>query len=45
MWVFITGHTVLYYGSHRGQELVRNLLEGFAGVLMSDGWQAYRHCH
>ena len=42
LWVFITGHTVLYYGSHRGQELVRNLLEGFAGVLMSDGWQAYR---
>lgn len=42
LWVFITGHTVLYYVSHRGQELVRNLLEGFVGVLMSDGWQAYR---
>jgi hypothetical protein len=42
LWVFITSHTVLYYISHRGQELARNLLEGFAGVLMSDGWQAYR---
>lgn len=42
LWVFITGHTVLYYITHRGQELVRNLLEDYAGVLMSDGWQAYR---
>jgi hypothetical protein len=40
--VFVTGHAVLCYASHRGQELVRNLLEGFAGVLVSDGWQAYR---
>jgi len=24
------------------RELVRNLLEDYAGVLMSDGWQAYR---
>ena len=42
LWVFITSHTALYYISHRGQELVRNLLEDYAGVLMSDGWQAYR---
>ena len=42
LWVFITTHTVLYYVSHRGQELVKNLLEDYAGVLMSDGWQAYR---
>ena len=42
LWVFVTSHTVLYYISHRGQELVRNLLEDYAGVLMSDGWQAYR---
>ena len=38
LWVFITTHTVLYYISHRGQELVKNLLEDYAGVLMSDGW-------
>lgn len=42
LWVFVTSHTVLYYISHRGQELVKNLLEDYAGVLMSDGWQAYR---
>ena len=42
LWVFITSRVVLYYISHRGRELVRNLLDGFAGVLMSDGWQAYR---
>jgi hypothetical protein len=42
LWVFITHQTVLYYISHRGQELAKNLLEGFAGILMSDGWQAYR---
>lgn len=42
LWVFTAAHVTLYSVSHRGQELVRNLLEGFAGVLMSDGWQAYR---
>ena len=42
LWVFVTSQTVLYYVSHRGQELARNLLAGFAGVLMSHGWQAYR---
>lgn len=42
LWVFVTRQAVLYYVSHRGQELARNVLEGFVGVLMSDGWQAYR---
>lgn len=42
LWVFTAAHVTLYAVSHRGQELARNLLEGFAGVLMSDGWQAYR---
>lgn len=42
LWVFISSTVVLYYVSHRGQELVRNLLEDFKGVLMSDGWQSYR---
>ncbi len=42
LWVFTAAHVTLYYVSHRGQELARNLLEDFAGVLMSDGWQAYR---
>ena len=42
LWVFIGQQVALYYVSHRGQELVKNLLEGFAGVLVSDGWQSYR---
>lgn len=42
LWVFTAAHVTWYAVSHRGQELARNLLEGFAGVLMSDGWQAYR---
>lgn len=42
LWVFTAASVTLYYISHRGQELVRNLLEGFTGMLMSDGWQAYR---
>lgn len=42
LWVFTAAQVTLYYISHRGQELVRTLLENFAGHLMSDGWQAYR---
>ena len=42
LWVFLSAHTVLYYISYRGQELVRNLLEDFTGWLMSDGLQSYR---
>jgi transposase len=42
MWVFIAANVTLYYISHRGQELVRNLLGSYDGILMSDGWQAYR---
>jgi hypothetical protein len=43
LWVFSAKQTVLYYVAGRGRELLDNLLEGFAGCLMSDGWQAYRH--
>lgn len=42
LWVFTSAYVTLYYVSYRGQELVRNLLAGYTGVLMSDGWQAYR---
>jgi IS1 family transposase len=42
LWVFTAATVTFYCISHRGQELVRNLLEDYAGVLMSDGWQAYR---
>ena len=33
----------LYYVAGRGKELLENVLEGFTGWLMSDGWGAYRH--
>lgn len=42
LWVFTSACVTLYYISHRGQELIRNLLESYEGMLMSDGWQAYR---
>ena len=42
LWVFIGARVCLYFVSHRGQEWVKNVLESFPGVLMSDGWQAYR---
>lgn len=42
LWVFTAATVTFYCISHRGQELVRNLLEDYAGILMSDGWQAYR---
>jgi IS1 family transposase len=42
LWVFTSAYVTLYYVSHRGQALVKNLLAGYTGVLMSDGWQAYR---
>lgn len=42
LWVFTAATVTFYCISHRGQELLRNLLEDYAGILMSDGWQAYR---
>jgi hypothetical protein len=34
---------VEYYVAGRGRERVDNVLDGFSGWLMSDGWIAYRH--
>lgn len=42
LWVFTAATVTLYYVAGRGQELVGNLLDGFAGWLMTDGWGAYR---
>ena len=42
LWVFAAATVTLYYVAGRGKELVENLLEGFTGWLMSDGWIAYR---
>ncbi len=46
--VFTAAHVTLYYIAGRGKELavrraVENVLDGFHGWLMSDGWTAYRH--
>lgn len=43
LWVFRSLTVTLYYVAGRGKELVENLLEGFTGWLMTDGWIAYRH--
>src|SRR5512143_1493949 len=42
LWVFIATTVTLYYVAGRGKELLENLLDGFTGWLMSDGWIAYR---
>jgi hypothetical protein len=42
LWVFVTTTVTLYYITFRSNELVRNLLEGFNGWLMSDGYLVYR---
>ena len=40
----LTSTTVTLYDiAGRGRELLDNLLPGFTGWLMSDGWGAYRH--
>lgn len=43
LWVFRSLTVTLYYVAGRGKELLENVLEGFTGWLMSDGWGAYRH--
>jgi hypothetical protein len=42
LWVFVAATVTLYYVAGRGKELVQNVLAGFSGWLMTDGWQAYR---
>ncbi len=42
LWVFVTATAILYYAAGRGKELLENVLDGFTGWLMSDGWMAYR---
>lgn len=43
LWVFHALTVTLYYVAGRGREWVDNVLDGFSGWLMSDGWIAYRH--
>ncbi|HVP11318.1 MAG TPA: IS66 family transposase [Phycisphaerae bacterium] len=42
LWVFTAATVTLYYIAGRGKELVDNVLDGFTGWLMSDGWVSYR---
>ena len=41
--MFTAATVTLYSVAGRGKELVENVLEGFTGWLMSDGWVSYRH--
>jgi transposase len=43
LWVFITSSTCLYQIGSRGLEIIDNVLGGFLGRLMSDGYVSYRH--
>ena len=38
LWVFRSLTVTVYYVAGRGKELLENVLEGFTGWLMSDGW-------
>ena len=42
LWVFTAATVTLYYVADRGKERVENVLDGFTGWLMSDGWVSYR---
>jgi transposase len=43
LWVLVSTSTVLYFIGARTQEMLRNALgEDFGGVLMADGYKAYR---
>ena len=43
LWVFRSLTVTLYYVAGRGKELVENVLDGFTGWLMTDGWLSYRY--
>ena len=42
LWVFLTATTTLYVIAGRGKATVTQVLDGFTGWLMSDGWFSYR---
>ncbi len=43
LWGFRALTVTRYSIAGRGKELVENVLDGFKGWLMTDGWVAYRH--
>lgn len=42
LWVLITPSVTLFLIGQRSWEVIADVLEGFAGWLMSDGYQSYR---
>jgi len=42
LWVLITPNVTLFLIGQRSWEVIADVLEGFAGWLMSDGYQSYR---
>lgn len=42
LWVLITPNVTLFLIGRRSWEVIADVLEGFAGWLMSDGYQSYR---
>ena len=42
LWIFVSATTTLYSIAGRGKERVTNVLEGFSGWLMTDGFASYR---
>jgi len=42
LWVVVTSTVTLFLIGGRSWDVLADILEGYAGWLMSDGWQAYR---
>lgn len=42
LWVVVTNSVTLFLIGGRSWEVIANILEGYAGWLMSDGWRVYR---
>jgi transposase len=42
LWVFCNDGLVYYSIASRGQEVIDSILEGFKGILMTDGYRVYR---
>lgn len=42
LWVLVTSNATLFLIGRRSWEVIADALDGFAGWLMSDGYQAYR---
>jgi len=42
LWIVVTGHVILYLASEsRGHETIKDIFDGYNGILISDFWTAY----